>query len=82
MLDSVQLRLFIGPIIPLTPPREVMDALLGAGVAISPVYSAKDIAEDPHYAAREAIVTVDDPLIGPVKQPAPVFLTTPRRAPP
>src|SRR5215475_12584734 len=27
MLDSVQLRLFIGPIIPLTPPREVMDAL-------------------------------------------------------
>jgi hypothetical protein len=27
MLDSVQLRLFIGPIIPQTPPREVMDAL-------------------------------------------------------
>jgi hypothetical protein len=27
MLDSVQLRLLIGPIIPLTPPREVMDAL-------------------------------------------------------
>src|ERR1700733_135975 len=27
MLDSVQLRLFIGPIIPLAPPREVMDAI-------------------------------------------------------
>jgi hypothetical protein len=27
MLDNVQLRLFIGPIIPLTPPRAVMDAL-------------------------------------------------------
>jgi hypothetical protein len=27
MLDSVQLRLLIGPIIPLTPPREVMDAI-------------------------------------------------------
>jgi hypothetical protein len=27
MLGSVQLRLLIGPIIPLTPPREVMDAL-------------------------------------------------------
>jgi len=27
MLDSVQLRLYIGPIVPLTPPREVMDAL-------------------------------------------------------
>jgi hypothetical protein len=27
MLDSVQFRLFIGPIVPLTPPRAVMDAL-------------------------------------------------------
>ena len=27
MLDDVQLRLLIGPFIPLTPPREVMDAL-------------------------------------------------------
>src|SRR6266481_2611287 len=27
MLDSIQLRLLVGPIIPLTPPREVMDAL-------------------------------------------------------
>ena len=27
MLDSVQLRLLIGPIVPLTPPRAVMDAL-------------------------------------------------------
>ena len=34
MLDSVQLRLFIGPIIPLTPPREVMDALLDVEVKV------------------------------------------------
>jgi hypothetical protein len=32
MLDSVQLRLFIGPIIPLTPPRTVMDALVDVEV--------------------------------------------------
>lgn len=32
MLDSVQLRLFIGPIIPLTPPRAVMDALVDVEV--------------------------------------------------
>jgi len=50
---------------------EVMEQILGAGVAIAPVYSARDIAEDPHYAAREAIVTVDDPVTGPIKQPAP-----------
>lgn len=34
MLDSVQLSLFIGPIIPLTPPREVMDALTEVEVKI------------------------------------------------
>jgi len=34
MLDSVQLRLLIGPIIPLTPPREVMDALTEVEVKV------------------------------------------------
>lgn len=34
MLDSVQLRLFIGPIIPLTPPRAVMDALADVEVKV------------------------------------------------
>jgi hypothetical protein len=34
MLDSVQLRLLIGPIIPLTPPREVMDALTHVEVKV------------------------------------------------
>jgi hypothetical protein len=34
MLDSVQLRLFIGPIIPLTPPRAVMDALTEVEVQV------------------------------------------------
>jgi crotonobetainyl-CoA:carnitine CoA-transferase CaiB-like acyl-CoA transferase len=51
--------------------EEAMAAVLAADVAIAPVYSARDIAEDPHYAARESIVTVADPVVGPVKQPAP-----------
>jgi hypothetical protein len=34
MLDSVQLRLLIGPIIPLTPPRAAMDALTDVEVQI------------------------------------------------
>ena len=44
-------------------------------------YSIADIAADPHYAAREDIVTVDDPTIGPVKQPAvyPRLSATPGR---
>jgi len=38
----------------------------------SPIYSIADIFQDPHYAARETLATVDDPVIGPVKVPAPV----------
>src|SRR5215831_4287853 len=34
MLDSVQLRLLIGPIVPLTPPRAVMDALTEVEVKV------------------------------------------------
>ena len=41
----------------------------------------RDIAADPHYAARQDIITVDDPTIGPVKQPAvhPRLSATPGR---
>jgi len=34
MLDSVQLRLLVGPIVPLTPPRAVMDALTDVEVKV------------------------------------------------
>ncbi|HWY03787.1 MAG TPA: hypothetical protein VNX60_08975 [Candidatus Acidoferrum sp.] len=37
MLDNVQLHLLVGPIIPLTPPREVMDALAEVEVKIDDV---------------------------------------------
>ncbi len=37
MLDSVQLSLMIGPIIPLTPPRAVMDALAEVEVKVDDV---------------------------------------------
>jgi crotonobetainyl-CoA:carnitine CoA-transferase CaiB-like acyl-CoA transferase len=45
----------------------VRDALEQHGVAFSLVYSVEDILADPHYAARENIVTVDTPRIGPVR---------------
>jgi formyl-CoA transferase len=35
--------------------------------AIAPVYDVAQIFEDPHYRAREAIVTVDDPELGPTR---------------
>jgi len=39
---------------------EVVGAFTAAEAAIGPVYDMADIAADPHYAAREAIITVGD----------------------
>ena len=41
------------------------------GLAYSRVYSAKDIVEDEHYAARASIATVETPKAGPLRMPAP-----------
>ena len=35
------------------------------GVPSGPVYTAQDVFEDPHVAARNMLVTVDDPVAGP-----------------
>jgi L-carnitine CoA-transferase len=48
-------------------------------LAISSVYDIRDIAQDPHYAAREMFVEWDDPVAGRVKGAgvAPKFSETP-----
>jgi crotonobetainyl-CoA:carnitine CoA-transferase CaiB-like acyl-CoA transferase len=45
-------------------------------VPVATAYTAADIFADPHFAARGDLVTVDDPVIGPIRQQAPF----PRRA--
>jgi crotonobetainyl-CoA:carnitine CoA-transferase CaiB-like acyl-CoA transferase len=40
-------------------------------VPYGPVNSIADIFADPHFAAREDLVTIDDPHVGPVVTPAP-----------
>jgi crotonobetainyl-CoA:carnitine CoA-transferase CaiB-like acyl-CoA transferase len=40
-------------------------------VPIGTAYSAADIFADPHMAARGDLVSIDDPVIGPVRQQAP-----------
>ena len=40
-------------------------------VPIGTAYSAADIFADPHMRARGDLVSVDDPVIGPVRQQAP-----------
>lgn len=65
------------------PQRELCRRLDDAGVPNSPLFSIADAFADPHYAARSALVPVDDPVIGPVRVPAPVprFSATPARPP-
>jgi formyl-CoA transferase len=48
--------------------RAQAEALLGEqGVPSGPVFTAEDVFNDPHIAARKMLVTVDDPVAGPRK---------------
>jgi len=40
--------------------------LMQAGVPAARIYTVRDIFADPHYRAREMLVDVDDPVLGPV----------------
>lgn len=50
---------------------EVEAACIAHDVPVGTAYTAADIAADPHMAERGDLVTVDDPVIGPVRQQAP-----------
>jgi len=58
---------------------ELQHLLDECGVPMSPIYSIKDIFENPQYKARENIVEVDHPRLGKVKIPGvvPKFSETP-----
>jgi formyl-CoA transferase len=47
--------------------EELLPLLEAKGVPASRVYRAPDMLEDPQYQAREAIVSVDHPVFGPVR---------------
>lgn len=57
------------------------EMLNAAGVPASPIMSIRDIAEDPHYTARESFVTVEDEDHGalPMVAPLPHLSATPGR---
>jgi succinyl-CoA---D-citramalate CoA-transferase len=44
---------------------DVLEVMNEAGVPAGKLFTAKDMVEDPHYAARENVVTVEDQEIGP-----------------
>ena len=59
--------------------EEVLDTMREAGVPAGKVYTAEDMMSDPHYAARENIVSVEDPEIGdvPMQNVVPKLTETP-----
>ena len=48
---------------------ECIEQLVRAEVAIAPVADFKDLAEDPHLIARNALATIDDPELGTLRMP-------------
>ncbi len=46
---------------------EIERILVAAQVPVSRIYSIADIFSDPHYAARGSLVTVQDPVLGPIR---------------
>jgi crotonobetainyl-CoA:carnitine CoA-transferase CaiB-like acyl-CoA transferase len=46
---------------------EVMTAFTEASAAVAPVYTARDVLNDPHLNATGMITTVDDEVLGPVR---------------
>ena len=70
-----------------TTAEQIEAACLAHDVPVGTAYDAADIAADPHMAARGDLVSVDDPVLGPVRQQAPypristMPVNTPRGAP-
>jgi len=52
------------------PLDEVLDAFQRHQAPIAPAYTTDQIVQDPQYLARETVVTVDDPDLGPVRMQA------------
>jgi len=44
--------------------QEVVDTLNQAGMPTGPVYTARDVFDDPHFRTRGMLVDIDDPTVG------------------
>jgi crotonobetainyl-CoA:carnitine CoA-transferase CaiB-like acyl-CoA transferase len=53
------------------PAADVEQRCVAHDVPVGRAYSAADIFADPHMAERGDLVTVEDPVIGPISQQAP-----------
>jgi formyl-CoA transferase len=55
------------------PAKQAQELLEEAEVPCSRLYDISDCAEDPHFRARQTVMEVEDPLIGPLLHPAAPF---------
>ncbi|PZW41037.1 formyl-CoA transferase [Humitalea rosea] len=53
--------------------KDAQAVLEAAEVPCSRLFDMRDCVEDPHFQAREMVIPVQDPLLGPVLHPAPPF---------
>jgi crotonobetainyl-CoA:carnitine CoA-transferase CaiB-like acyl-CoA transferase len=62
---------------------EIEERCIAQDVPVGTAYTAADIFADPHMQARGDLITVDDPVLGPVKQQAPFprFIGAPPNVP-
>lgn len=76
-----ELNDLVGQWVKNTPEADLMAALDEQGVPYSIAMTVADILEHPHYAARENIISVDHPELGPIKMQGviPRFSGTPPR---
>jgi crotonobetainyl-CoA:carnitine CoA-transferase CaiB-like acyl-CoA transferase len=51
--------------------RAIEERCVAHDVPVATAYTSADIFVDPHFDARHDLVTVDDPVIGPIRQQAP-----------
>ncbi|MGH7862142.1 MAG: CoA transferase, partial [Candidatus Dormibacteraceae bacterium] len=49
--------------------EEAIRVLVAAEVAVAPIWDIRDLASDPHLAARESIVAVEDAELGQIRMP-------------
>src|SRR5207237_8080598 len=52
--------------------RAIEERCVAHDVPVATAYTSAVIFADPHFDARDDLVTVHDPVIGPVRQPAPL----------
>ncbi len=69
MQHQPELNAIVAAWIGARPARDVVRELSEAGVAVAPVYSNRDIAEDAHFRFRESITRVKDADFGSVAVP-------------